>query len=475
MSSNTESSSRINGWSLPIHPLQCLSWFATVIFSVVYFGILVPSVIHSARITLLVINVICIAAYIVFNVVAVSINPADTAVREKQKLRGTKVSSLDPKHSHVIENFYCNLCELPISSSRTKHCKSCNKCIADFDHHCKWLNNCIGSRNYMYFAGIIIMACLSLSIYTCLSLSLAIAYYSDRSYGYWIQAYSDYWETFTNGTLEHLDYLTTSNGVFRIFGYDSSGLVFFIIVVVGGILTFGIDCFLVHLLIFHVYLYIKGMTTYEFIVSQRQKSNLSIENQASSVDNLSKKRDFFCNVNCINICEKEDIAEMSSQNQSNEPVTECSKVTASGGKSFTHSVVAGDLTDGSNCVGPQIIPNDKVLSYEKDYSIPSPNFLSESLQQNNPVYLSSLANRTYENKTVVDKNSVISLDVNKSNSTRLDKGDNDISHGLNNSITVDKNVVDKKLIAQGNNSNEVNQNGESTLSEQITDSSHTIQ
>ncbi|KAH8851246.1 palmitoyltransferase ZDHHC11 [Schistosoma japonicum] len=42
---------------------------------------------------------------------------------------------------------------------------------------------------FEYFAGIIIMACLSLSIYACLSLSLAIAYYSDRPYGYWIQAY----------------------------------------------------------------------------------------------------------------------------------------------------------------------------------------------------------------------------------------------------------------------------------------------
>ncbi|KAH8851247.1 palmitoyltransferase ZDHHC11 [Schistosoma japonicum] len=103
MSSNTESSSRINGWSLPVHPLQCLSWFATVMFSIVYFGILI--------------NVICIAAYVVFNVVAVSINPADTAVREKQKLRGTKVSSLDPKHSHVIEKTFTAICFLRLTTN----------------------------------------------------------------------------------------------------------------------------------------------------------------------------------------------------------------------------------------------------------------------------------------------------------------------------------------------------------------------
>ena len=40
-------------------------------------------------------------------------------------------------------------------SDSSKHCGSCNRCVAHFDHHCKWLNNCIGDSNYSLFVGFI--------------------------------------------------------------------------------------------------------------------------------------------------------------------------------------------------------------------------------------------------------------------------------------------------------------------------------
>jgi palmitoyltransferase len=49
-----------------------------------------------------------------------------------------------------VERRYCTVCniEQPI---RAKHCKTCQRCCASYDHHCPWLGTCIGEKNHLPF------------------------------------------------------------------------------------------------------------------------------------------------------------------------------------------------------------------------------------------------------------------------------------------------------------------------------------
>jgi len=49
-----------------------------------------------------------------------------------------------------VERRYCTVCNLE-QPFRSKHCKECNKCVAQYDHHCPWLGTCIGEKNHFAF------------------------------------------------------------------------------------------------------------------------------------------------------------------------------------------------------------------------------------------------------------------------------------------------------------------------------------
>lgn len=45
---------------------------------------------------------------------------------------------------------YCPLCNIE-QRLRSKHCLTCRRCIARYDHHCPWLSTCIGEKNHPHF------------------------------------------------------------------------------------------------------------------------------------------------------------------------------------------------------------------------------------------------------------------------------------------------------------------------------------
>ncbi|ETN58084.1 hypothetical protein AND_010333 [Anopheles darlingi] len=149
---------RVHGLQLPLHPLQLIGWFALALFGYSTFGVLIPALEPSLQAPLSVGLAGLYLLHIVSHLTALLLDPADPELR-KLPASKTVVPEFDrTRHSHVIENGRCHLCNIRTTSQRTKHCSVCNKCVGTFDHHCKWLNHCVGGRNYVAFLMCVVSA-----------------------------------------------------------------------------------------------------------------------------------------------------------------------------------------------------------------------------------------------------------------------------------------------------------------------------
>lgn len=254
---------RFHGLQLPLHTLQLAGWALLVFFICTTFVVLIPALGPALRPPVLFVLGSLFFVHVVSHAVALSIDPADYELRLREKAGIKARPEFDrSKHLHVIENGVCHLCNIRASSPRTKHCRLCNKCVERFDHHCKWLNQCVGARNYVAFLVCVVSACLgSLTVFT-VAVDELLMYFVDTAALDTLLETKIFSEAFTKA-----EYKVNQLPVPRPY--------FLIILITQTILALIAALFLLHLCLFHTYISILGVTTYEYIRNSRTRSDLS--------------------------------------------------------------------------------------------------------------------------------------------------------------------------------------------------------
>ena len=256
---STESSRkwrRVHGLQWPWHPQQVMSWFILAFFTAFTFGVLIPNFHSGAHVALFTTQALLYVAHMVTHAVSALLDPADPNLRLLASKR--PVPEFDRnKHAHVIENGRCHLCNITISSQRTKHCSVCNKCVHVFDHHCKWLNQCIGARNYRWFVWSVVTAIVMALTFIVMAFTLVGLYYHNNLTSL------HPWEE--RGSSNN----STESPEFQIFSAHVPNATFMGLTVTAGVVAFVAFALLFHLALFHIYINYVGITTYEYVRAAR--------------------------------------------------------------------------------------------------------------------------------------------------------------------------------------------------------------
>ncbi|XP_032513724.2 probable palmitoyltransferase ZDHHC11B [Danaus plexippus] len=246
---------RLNGIQLPLNYLQVIGWIVFVATIFLNFLVLVQIQFEVLKIIMYVLYCILYILHMVAHGFALFLDPSEYELR---KMEVNTVPEFDRTiHAHVIENGRCHLCNINTSNKNTKHCGICNKCVYYFDHHCKWLNNCVGRRNYLAFILSVVSALLIALLTSALCLT-DIVFFIKYPYNLSHEA-----QNFTNclNAPEPIKYCSSSIAL----------LTFLVTYCVSGL---AIACALLHLLCFHVYIAMLGVSTYEYIMRNSQTKSL---------------------------------------------------------------------------------------------------------------------------------------------------------------------------------------------------------
>lgn len=219
-----------NGYTRPLHYEQILSWVGYFIMIAAYFLIIYPSLLELERI---ICTIIFCLSWVIFNGLFIR------ASLEKHR------SAILPDESKE-RYMHCKWCKRNVDL-KAKHCRSCNLCRLNFDHHCFFLNNCVTNDNYNYFFSGIIFLYIAALVESFLSLYIIMGI-----------------------TLDHGSMITLASKFYgglkvpKPLWYVLHGLLLF--------MNLGIEYFITFLLGLHFCLIKKNITTFDVIMYRRNKA-----------------------------------------------------------------------------------------------------------------------------------------------------------------------------------------------------------
>ncbi|KAJ3224850.1 hypothetical protein HDU81_008284 [Chytriomyces hyalinus] len=76
-------------------------------------------------------------------------------------------------HGVEVKVKYCYSCQI-WRPPRASHCRSCDRCVENHDHHCPWTGTCIGKHNYRHFVNFILVTWLLATFVACSTIALIV-------------------------------------------------------------------------------------------------------------------------------------------------------------------------------------------------------------------------------------------------------------------------------------------------------------
>lgn len=255
---------RRHGFQCPLSGLQVSSWLCFLYQALITYSLILPNFPTTALISLTALYVPLCLGIVVTTIVITLIDPTDPAIKRKHSSQSSQQTVEAPCPSFPK---LCLKCETHVGF-RSKHCGVCSRCTAEFDHHCIWLNNCVGKRNYRWF------------FVTICQIEAVVA----------LQAYSGV-QLVGMIMMEGLE----NSEILAKYSIQDRGYLFLasvLLVIAFSVLILMCNGFL---LLFHIYLRIRNISTYEYILLTRLRArvvpvkyNIDSNNPTSGVTKTDK-------------------------------------------------------------------------------------------------------------------------------------------------------------------------------------------